>query len=360
MDDFGLYIHVPFCASRCDYCAFATWTDRDPLMEPYVEACVTELRRARAEGMGPASTVFVGGGTPSRLAPELFGCLLGEVQLQTGAEVTAECNPDDADPELLGAWRDAGVNRVSFGVQSMQPHVLAGLGRRHDPAAVARAMEAARTAGIDDCNIDLIYGTAVETDEDWDATLQAALALGPTHVSAYALTIEPGTPLAADTSRHPDDDVQARRYEHADTVLGRAGFEWYELSNWALPGHQCRHNRLYWSQGDYRGIGCAAHSHLMGRRFWNIRTPERYIEAVRGGKPTVAGEEVLDDEGRRFERLALSLRTSLGVPADALDQMTDLDDLVTRRDGVAVLTLRGRLLANEVTARLEVPTTMRP
>jgi oxygen-independent coproporphyrinogen-3 oxidase len=356
---FGVYVHVPFCASRCDYCAFATYTDRDHLMVDYASACVAELRRARAEEDMPAATsVFVGGGTPSRLPGELLAEILSAVPRTSDAEVTAECNPEGASGRLFAQWRAAGVTRLSFGVQSMVPHVLVGLGRAHEPAAVGRAVRLAGDAGFASVNVDLIFGGAGETDDDWDATLSAALALEPVpeHVSAYALTVEPGTVLAAEPARHPDDDTQARRYERAEEVLCATGYRWYEVSNWARPGHRCRHNRLYWAQGDYRGIGAAAHSHRQGRRFWNVRTPDRYIAAVRAGRSPVAWEEVLDPRQRAFEALALSLRTAEGVPADALPDEPELRRLVDVRDGRAVLTVRGRLLANEVTRRLRLPT----
>jgi oxygen-independent coproporphyrinogen-3 oxidase len=357
-EGFGVYVHVPFCASRCDYCAFATWTDRDHLMERYAEACVSEIGRAvRDEGLPPATSVFVGGGTPSRLPADLLAGILDAIPRLEEAEVTVECNPEDASGERFGRWRSAGVNRVSFGVQSMVPHVLAGLGRHHDPDSVGRAVGLAGAAGFGSVNVDLIFGGAGETDEDFRYSLDAVLRLEPVpgHISAYALTVEPGTPLAADRSRHPDDDVQARRYGLADEVLGDAGFEWYEVSNWARPGQSCRHNRLYWEQGDYRGIGAAAHSHRRGRRWWNIRTPERYIAAGDDGRPTMAGEEVLSDEERLFEGLALSLRTWRGVPASVVPDDPDLGHLIERRHGRAVLTREGRLLANAVTTRLVVP-----
>ena len=205
--------------------------------------------------------------------------------------------------------------------------------------------------------MDLILGGATETDADVVATIEAVLGLEPrpAHVSAYALTVEPGTPLARDPTRHPDDDVVARRYALVDAALSAAGFGWYEVSNWAVPGHECRHNALYWAQGDYRGVGCAAHSHRGRRRWWNIRTPERYIEAVRAGRPTTAADEVLTDEQYAFEGLALALRTSVGVPATVVPDDPDLDGLVERRGERAVLTVRGRLLANEVTVRLRAP-----
>lgn len=356
---FGVYVHVPFCAARCDYCAFATYTDRDHLMADYAAACVTEIERAVADqGLEPATSVFVGGGTPSRLPAALLGRILGAVAVVAGAEVTVECNPEDASAELFAEWRAAGVTRVSFGVQSMVPHVLRGLGRAHQPASVVRALSLAGAAGFESCNVDLIFGGFGESDADWESTLDQVLAFDPppAHVSAYALTVEPGTPLAADPARHPDDDVQARRYRRAEEVLGAAGYRWYEVSNWAQPGHECRHNRLYWAQGDYRGIGSAAHSHRAGRRWWNIRTPDRYITALRSGRTPVAGEEVLDPDQRAFEAIALSLRTSFGVPAGLVPDDPDLRGLLEVRDGRAVLTVPGRLLANAVTARLAVPT----
>jgi oxygen-independent coproporphyrinogen-3 oxidase len=351
---FGVYVHVPFCARRCDYCAFATWTDRDHLMAAYAAGCGTEMDLARRhELLPPATSVFVGGGTPSRLVPPLLAGILDGIERAPGAEVTVECNPEDASPARLTAWRAAGVTRVSFGVQSLAPHVLAGLGRVHDAASVAPACAAAAGAGVE-VSVDLIYGAAGETDADWRATLEGVVALpgSPAHVSAYALTVEPGTPLARDPARHPDDDTLARRYEVADAVLADAGYEWYELSNWARPGHECRHNRLYWAQGDYRGVGCAAHSHRDGHRWWNIRTPERYLAALDQGRSPVAGEEWLDDDQRAFEALALALRTREGVPDAHVPNDAALDGLIDRAGGRAVLTRRGRLLANEVTTRL--------
>jgi oxygen-independent coproporphyrinogen-3 oxidase len=354
-DEFGVYVHVPFCASRCDYCAFATWTDRDHLMERYAAACITEIGRALAdETMRAATSVFVGGGTPSRLPAPLLAEIVGAIPRVPGAEVTVECNPEDATAELFAVWRAAGVRRLSFGVQSMVPHVLESLGRRHDPAAVGRAVSLAGAAGFTRVNVDLIFGAASETDDDFRRSLEAVLALEPApgHISAYALTVEPGTPLAADPGRHPDDDVQAQRYALADELLGQAGYRWYELSNWARPGQSCRHNRLYWAQGDYRGIGAAAHSHRRGRRWWNIRTPERYIAAVESGRTTTAGEELLSAEQRLFEALALAVRTSGGVPASVVPDDPDLEALLERRGDRAVLTVAGRLLANAVTTRL--------
>ncbi len=354
---FGVYVHIPFCRFRCDYCAFATYTDRDHLMEAYADACVSELGRARRdEGTPPATSVFFGGGTPSRLPADLLVRILDAVDRAPGAEVTVECNPEDVTPGRLAAYRSAGVTRISLGVQSTRSHVLAGLGRRHGSAQAFDAAAAVAEAGFASWNMDLILGGAGESDADWERSLGDVLGLPepPPHLSAYALTVEPGTPLAGDPARHPDDDVQADRYETADRVLAAAGYRWEEVSNWARPGHECRHNNLYWDQGDYRGIGSAAHSHRAGRRWWNVRTPDRYVAAVAGGRSAVAGEEVLDADQRRFEALALGLRTPAGVPTGALPDDGSLRGLVDRAGGRAVLTVQGRLLANAVTSRLVV------
>ena len=352
---FGVYVHVPFCRHRCDYCAFATYTDRDHLMAAYAAACVTEVDRAvEREGMAPASSVFFGGGTPSRLPADLLAQVLDAVPRRPGAEVTVECNPEDVTSARLATYRAAGVTRISLGVQSTVGHVLEGLGRRHGPAHVVEAASLVADAGFASWNLDLIIGGAGESDEDWEHSLSDLLGLEvpPPHLSAYALTVEPGTPLARTPDRHPDDDVQAARYETADRVLASAGYRWEEISNWARPGHECRHNHLYWDQGDYRGIGSAAHSHHSGRRWWNVRTPDRYVACVASDRPTMAGEEVLDRSTRAFEALALALRTSDGVPGGALPDHPDLGGLVERSSGRAVLTVRGRLLANAVTRHL--------
>jgi len=349
--DFGVYIHIPFCRRRCDYCAFATCTDRDGLMDGYAAACRHEVASAN---LPPASSVFFGGGTPSRLPPNLLASILSVIARLPEAEVTVECNPETVTPELLDCYRAAGVNRLSFGAQSLAPHVLAALGREHAPDAVARAVTFARAAGFDSINLDLIFGAAGESLADWSSTLDGALALEPEHVSAYALTVEPGTPLALDPPRWPDDDDQADKYLLADARLSAAGFGWYEISNWARPGRECRHNQLYWAQGDYRGIGCAAHSHAAGRRWWNVRTPERYLDLVGSGRSPLGGEEVLDRATRCLEGLQLALRTRAGVPRVALPGAPALDGLVALVGDRAVLTPRGRLLANEVATHLHV------
>jgi oxygen-independent coproporphyrinogen-3 oxidase len=300
-----------------------------------------------------ADTVFFGGGTPTRLAPELLVSILDEIPRASDAEVTVECNPDDVSEEMFRVFVDHGVNRVSFGVQSMQQHVLLSLGRTHDPDNVTRGVETARRAGLS-FNLDIIYGAHGESVADWERTVRSVVELEPLHVSAYGLTVEAGTPLADRPEQHPDDDVQAEMYEVVDDLLTAAGLDNYEVSNWARPGHESRHNRMYWNQGDYLGFGSAAHSHASGRRWWNVRTPDRYIEAVESGRSPQSSEEVLDDETRRIEGLQLALRTRDGVPAEAFStaDLDLLDGLVVVDGGRAVLTRRGRLMANEVSLRL--------
>ena len=360
---FGVYVHVPFCAHRCDYCDFATWTDRSHLMVDYVDACVADLeRRASSRALPEATSVFFGGGTPSLLEADLLVRVLDAIPRAPGAEVTVECNPDSVDVAKLSAYRRAGVDRLSFGVQSARPHVLAALGRTHDRANVARSIVLARDAGFERVSADLIYGTPGESLSDWRETLDEVVALEPDHVSAYALTVEPATPLgkrvAAGVSPAPDDDDQADKYAIADARLAAAGFEWYEISNWARPGQECRHNLLYWTGGDYLAIGCAAHGYTSGRRWWTVRTPERYIEQVVAGESTEAGAETLVPAARAEESFALAIRLRAGAalepPALAVARDLAAGGLLDpeRLPERAVLTRAGRLMASDITARL--------
>jgi len=354
---FGVYVHIPFCASKCEYCAFATWTDRHHLVEAYLAAVRTEIADAVAAGMPVADTVFVGGGTPTLVPGDDLAAVISSIPVSDSAEITVECNPDDVTVDLLRTYRSAGVNRVSLGVQSMSAHVLASLGRTHDQANVATAVAAVAEAGMPSFNLDLIYGAVGESLDDWRATVEAALAFDPPHISAYGLTVEAGTPLAAQPDRHPDDDDQADKYELVDDLLTEAGLLNYEVSNWAKPGHESRHNFLYWDQADYRGFGCAAHSHAAGRRWWNVRTPDRYIELVERGETVEAASETLDAETSRFEGLQLALRTREGVERDAFtpEMLEVLADMVVAHPSDperVVLTRHGRLMANEVSLRL--------
>ncbi len=368
-----MYIHIPFCARRCDYCAFSTWTDRHFLRSAYVDACIAHVRLVQSGVVevvcpngdttsttcqpGPPATLYVGGGTPSQLEPADLSRLLEAVERQPATEVTIEANPDDVTETWAGTARRAGATRISLGVQSLDPVVLGGLGRAHGATAVASAVAAIARAGIASYSVDLIYGGAGETAESWRATLQGVLDLDPPpqHVSAYALTVEAGTPLSRHPSRHPDEDEQASRYEIADTIFEAAGLRWYEISNWAKPGFECRHNMNYWAQGDYLAIGAAAHGHLAGTRFRNTTLPERYVEAIASGRSPVVWSETLAPAARELEALELALRTRAGVPRANLPIG---DDPVLARlvqadgGGNLVLSRRGRLLANEVACRL--------
>ncbi|MFK7918120.1 MAG: radical SAM family heme chaperone HemW [Ilumatobacter sp.] len=353
---FGVYLHIPFCASKCDYCAFATWTDRAHLVDSYLASLQVEIDRAVEAGLGTATTVFVGGGTPTLVPAEALAAVISSIPVSVEAEVTVECNPDDVTLEMLQAFRSGGVNRVSIGVQSMSAHVLTSLGRTHDRDNVARAVEAVQASGLESFNLDLIYGAAAESLDDWSSTVDEALALKPPHVSAYGLTVEPGTALAEQPVRFPDDDDQADKYELVDERLTAHGLENYEVSNWAVPGHESAHNSLYWRQQNYRGFGCAAHSHTDGRRWWNIRTPDRYIDTVASGESAEASAEVLADDDRLFESRQLLLRTRDGIPADSFapETLEMLDGLVAphpSRSGYVVLTRRGRLMANDISTR---------
>lgn len=361
---FGVYVHVPFCHHKCDYCAFATFTDRAHLIERYLRALRTEIERS---AIPAASTIFVGGGTPSLVDASLLAHALDAIPRGDNTEFTVECNPDDVTTELLHTYRSVGVNRVSVGMQSSAPHVLASLGRTHVPDNVVRAVQRIREVGLRTFNLDVIYGAAGESLDDWRRTIEDVVALGAPHVSAYGLTVEPGTALADQPQRHPDDDDQADKYHAADDVLTAAGYVNYEISNWAKPGHECRHNAVYWSGGDYAGFGSAAHAHRDGRRSWNVRTPDRYVELIEAGRSAESSHEVLDDATRALERLLLQLRTRDGVPVSALasSDVEDLSDLVQRVSHESsgerfVLTRAGRLLANEVAIRLRVSPAIRP
>ena len=360
---FGVYLHVPFCAARCGYCDFNTYTGLSHLQPAFVDAAVEDLRLARRV-LGdppPASTVFVGGGTPTLLPPEQLARLLqavrDEVGLAPGAEVTTEANPDSVDPRSLALLRETGFTRISFGMQSAVPGVLQVLERTHAPGRPEAAAREAREAGFDQVSLDLIYGTPGETDADWQRSLDAALSAGPTHVSAYALIVEEGTALARQVARGvvpaPDDDVLADRYLQAESAL--SGLGWYEVSNWGEP---CRHNLGYWRGGDWWGAGPGAHSHVGGVRWWNAKHPTAYVQALAEGRSPAAAREVLDDEDRRVERVLLETRLRDGLDlavlrptgrhAAARCAADGLLEPVALGGGRAVLTLRGRLLADAV------------
>lgn len=352
----GVYLHIPFCSKRCDYCAFATFTDRHHLTGDYLRAMRIHINTVVAQGMLPATSVFVGGGTPSMVPAEELVAVMREIPLAPHAEVTVECNPDNITLQMMRTYREGGVNRISIGVQSTVPHVLAALGRTHDPENVRRSVAYVREAGFTTYNLDIIYGAAGETVVDWRTTVSDVVALDPPHVSAYGLTVEANTPLATQPERHPDNDDQADKYELVDELFANSGLANYEISNWAKPGHECKHNYLYWLQGNYDGFGCAAHAHKDGRRWWNVRTPDRYIEMVNAGEIPESSSEMLDSETRKLEALQLLVRVRDGVPTNALSTQDRelMSDLVSQVGDRLVLTRAGRLMANEVSLRLRV------
>jgi putative oxygen-independent coproporphyrinogen III oxidase len=371
---FGVYVHVPFCAVRCGYCDFNTYTATElgggASQAAYATTAVGELRLARrvlGQADLPAATVFFGGGTPTLLPADDLALLLravgDEFGLVPGAEVTTEANPDSVDRASLDRLRAAGFTRVSFGMQSAVPHVLATLDRTHDPDRVPRAVEWARAAGFDGVSLDLIYGTPGESADDWRASVEAALACGPDHVSAYALVVEEGTRLAGQVRRGvlaaPDDDDLADRYLLADELLGAAGFQWYEVSNWATgPAQRARHNEGYWLGHDWWGVGPGAHSHVGGTRWWNVRHPTAYAGRLAAGESPAQARELLTEEQRRVEAVLLGIRLREGHPLAGL-RVRGLEaarravadgllDPAAYADGRAALTLRGRLLADAV------------
>ena len=374
---FGVYVHVPFCATRCGYCDFNTYTpgELDSASSPssWLDAVRRELDLA-AQVLAkpvPADTVFVGGGTPSLLGAGGLAAVLdairGSLGLAHGAEVTTEANPESTAPEFFAGIAEAGYTRVSLGMQSAAPHVLAVLDRVHTPGRPVAAAAQARASGIGQVSLDLIYGTPGETSDDLAASLDAVLSAGVDHVSAYALVVEPGTALARRVARgellSPDDDVLAERYEQIDTALSAAGLHWYEVSNWATSDEsRCRHNLGYWAGGNWWGAGPGAHSHVGGVRWWNVKHPARYATALRAGCSPAAGREVLSPEERHTERVMLGLRLADGLALDVLDAsgrasahraVTD-GLLTTTRDNRLVLTRPGRLLTDTVVRNLLV------
>ena len=364
----GLYLHVPFCASRCGYCDFNTYVGSElgggGLQDSYADAAIAELRLARqvlGDAVPDVETVFIGGGTPTLLPAadlvRMLDAVRDELGLAPDAEVTTEANPDSVDERYLAELRAGGFTRVSFGMQSAVSTVLAVLDRTHTAGRPQQAAAEAFSAGFEQVSLDLIYGTPGESDDDWRASLDAALSAGPTHVSAYALIVEAGTRMGSQVARGvlpaPDDDVLADRYLLAQHALQDLG--WYEVSNWGEP---CRHNLGYWRGGDWWGIGPGAHSHVGGVRWWNVKHPKAYADRLAAGVSPGAGRELLSEDDRRVERILLEVRLREGVPLSVLqpvglaasaDLVADgLLEVAAHQEGRAVLTLRGRLLADAV------------
>ena len=386
----ALYIHIPFCETKCPYCDFNTYAGIEGLIPTYMDALIQELRLWSATlGPVPIGTIFFGGGTPSYVPLEHIGRLLSTVRsaftLAANAEITLESNPGDVTMERLSGWKATGVNRLSIGVQSLDDELLRLLGRRHTSQEAVDALGCAQAAGFDDVNLDLMYGLPDQSIDQWRRTLQDALALGPQHLSLYCLTLEEGTPLEAwvrdGSIPTPDPDLAADMYELAEEAADRSGFEHYEISNWALPGHVCRHNLIYWRNRSYLGVGPGAHSYLQGHRFANLSSPREYIKrvsrrtdgastpqdfpsALQDGPVTLV--EQVDVRMEMGETMMLGLRLTDGVTGDsfnarfgqtlmnvfgaAIQELEEVGLLQWNGDRLS-LTPRGRLLGNEVFQR---------
>ena len=361
----GLYVHVPFCLTRCGYCDFNTYAGLDHLKGGYAAALGREAELWSAEWSDASfASVFFGGGTPTTLpAATLVGVierLRSLFDVAPNAEVTSEANPDTVDERYLASIREGGVTRLSMGVQSFDPAVLEALERVHSAESGRRAFAAARSAGFQDVNVDLIYGARGESIRSWRRTLEEAVALGPEHLSCYALTVEPATPLGRQVASGlvpaPDPDLQADMYAFACQLLATAGYEHYEVSNWAQPGRACAHNLGYWQGGPYLGLGAGAHSYRDGLRWWNVRPPAQYMAMVSRGERPIGGRERLSEEERWMERLLLGLRTADGVPSDWVeaDQAREFiaAGLAALHNGRLSLTDSGMFLANDFVLEL--------
>jgi putative oxygen-independent coproporphyrinogen III oxidase len=373
MRPFGVYVHVPFCRTRCGYCDFNTYTHAElgggASQQAYPATLRQEIALARRVLAADLSvqTIFFGGGTPTLLPPREIGGIIAAIREEFGlardVEVTIEANPETVDPRSLAELRQVGVTRMSFGMQSDVGHVLATLDRQHQPGRPQQCAAWAREAGFDHVSLDLIYGTPGESDDDWRRSLEAALAAAPDHISAYALIVEEGTRLAHKVRRGeiapPDDDVLADRYLIADDMLSAAGLRWYEISNWARSLEaRCRHNMLYWTGGNWWGFGPGAHSHVGGTRWWNVRHPSAYAAQLATGCSPAAAREVLGPGEQAMEQVMLGLRLADGLPASDLSPAAKARaeqslaaghlDASGWSAGTLILTRDGRLLADAI------------
>jgi oxygen-independent coproporphyrinogen-3 oxidase len=372
----AFYIHIPYCVKRCGYCDFNTYTPSElkiteglaQISNSYIDLLLMEIKAAKVQVGQSANvpSIFFGGGTPSLMQPDDIGRVISAIKseftLLPDAEITMECNPDTVTKESLAAFRAIGVNRVSFGMQSAVKHVLATLDRTHNPENLLQVTTWAQEVGFSEISVDLIYGTPGESLAVWQTSIDAALALPITHISAYALIVEEGTKLAAQIKRGEvaqiDDDLTAEKYLVADKAFTAAGFEWYELSNWAKSGSLSKHNLAYWLGDNWWGAGPGAHSHLNGKRFWNVKHPNLYKERVLANQSPVADSEVLEELQIESERLMLSLRLPSGVDKQSLNelQLAELSSYVESghldqanwNQGRATLTLGGRLIADRI------------
>jgi oxygen-independent coproporphyrinogen-3 oxidase len=372
----SFYIHIPYCVKRCGYCDFNTYTpgelkpgsDIAQVSNGYIDLLIHEGKIARSEvkTTKPIETIFFGGGTPTLMEPADLGRVLKSLEADFGfasdIEITIEANPDTVSKEKLADLREVGINRISFGMQSAVPHVLAVLDRTHNPENVIKATTWAREVGFEQVSADLIYGAPGESLEDWETTIDAALALPITHISAYALIVESGTKLAAQVKRGeviiPEDDQTADKYLMADEKFRKAGFNWYELSNWSKPEGECRHNMAYWEGADWWGLGPGAHSHLNGKRFWNVKHPTAYRERLEANQSPIMDSEQLTLEEMENERVMLEIRLLRGLEKSSLTSasLARLESYLTGGQisqeqwdqGRISLTISGRLMADRI------------
>ena len=366
--ELSFYVHIPYCIKRCGYCDFNTYTPNELqdgatleiVSNDYIDAVLKELEAAPLDEV---PTIFFGGGTPSLLPADDLGRVIAGIKSRNGltpdCEITLEANPDSVTAQKLKSYIEVGFNRISFGMQSAKPHVLAALDRTHNPENVKKAVDMARAAGFKSISVDLIYGTPSESLDDWRDTVTAALSLDIDHISAYALIVETGTKLAAQIKRGdltmPDDDLMADMYLLVDQLCEAKGFSWYELSNWSKPGHECRHNIAYWENKNWWGLGPGAHSHIDGKRFWNIKHPTAYKQRLFEQISPVQAVEDLTNEQIEVESIMLGIRMRQGLSLARLSNVQieslrkfSLDDYVNMGEKQVVLTPKGRLIADRI------------
>jgi len=381
MSNLAFYVHIPYCVRRCGYCDFNTYTpaelsisnDLSETSRSYINLLIKEMEFAReTTGLAVVPTIFFGGGTPTLMESADLGRVISAISdhypLSPDAEITTEANPDTVTKEKLASLREAGFNRISFGMQSAVPHVLKSLDRTHNPENVLKATTWAREVGFNEVSVDLIYGTSGESLADWELTIDTALSLPISHISAYALIVESGTKLGAQVKRGevtmPDDDETADKYLLADEKFIQAGFDWYELSNWSKKGSECRHNLAYWNGDNWWGLGAGAHSHVDGRRFWNVKHPAAYTQKVIESGNPMHDQELLTRDEARSEEIMLQIRLATGLSLSALSE-SEAKSLPTFlaegyllpsawENGQVVLSKTGRLMADRIVREILV------
>jgi oxygen-independent coproporphyrinogen-3 oxidase len=371
----SFYVHIPYCVKRCGYCDFNTYTPAElqisdglsQISNSYIDLVIQEIEQARlAVGESTVPTIFFGGGTPSLMEASDIARVITKIKksfkLSDDCEITLETNPDTVDKQKLAAFKDAGINRLSIGMQSAVGHVLKTLDRTHNPQNLPQVTKWASEVGFKDISVDLIYGAPGESLSDWQVSIDAALALPINHISAYALIVEEGTKLANAIKRgeigNVDDDLTAEKYLMADKAFSKAGFTWYELSNWSKADGESKHNSAYWLNQNWWGVGPGAHSHINGKRWWNVKHPNLYKTKITNNESPVLDQEILEPIQIESERLMLSIRLPSGVSKESLsnEQLKILQpyvesgalDLNNWSAGSVSLSLNGRLIADRI------------